>query len=51
MAASITEDHLGLPEELRVHALQVGVRHFVYKTNTIDELCQVIQRLLATAGA
>jgi len=39
-----------ITEELRTNALQAGVRHVVYKPNTIDELCQTIQRLLATAS-
>jgi PAS domain S-box-containing protein len=40
-----------ITEELRTNALRAGVRHVVYKPNTIDELCQVIQRLLITASA
>ena len=38
-----------ITEELRANALQAGVRHLIYKPNTVDELCEVIQRLLATA--
>ena len=40
-----------ITEELRASALQAGVRHLLYKPDTIDELCQIIQRLLATASA
>ncbi len=40
-----------ITEELRANALQAGVRHLVYKPNTVDELCEVIQRLLETADA
>jgi len=39
-----------ITEELRTNALQAGVRHLVYKPNTVDELCQVIQRMLATVS-
>lgn len=40
-----------ITEEVRIEALQRGVRRVVYKPNTVDELCQVIHQLLtADAG-
>ncbi|MFI5365423.1 MAG: PAS domain S-box protein [Candidatus Binatia bacterium] len=34
-----------ITEELRAHALQAGVRQLIYKPNTVEELCDVVQRL------
>ncbi len=34
-------------EELHAQARSAGVRHVVYKPNTLSELCETIQRLLA----
>lgn len=39
-----------ITEELRANALQAGVRHLIHKPNTVDELCEVIQRLLTTGS-
>jgi len=39
-----------ITEELRAKALQAGVRHLIHKPDTVDELCEVIQRLLATGS-
>ena len=33
-------------EELQAGARSAGVRHLLYKPNTVDELCQSIERLL-----
>jgi len=30
---------------LRAHALQAGVRQLIYKPNTVEELCDMVQRL------
>jgi len=38
-------------EELQAGAQAAGVRQVVYKPNTVEELCQSIQRLLETADA
>jgi PAS domain S-box-containing protein len=40
-----------ITDELRAKAPQAGVRHLVYKPNTVDELCEVIQRLLTTGSS
>jgi len=39
-----------ITEELSAAARAAGVRHLVYKPNTVDELSGTIQRLLGTAG-
>jgi len=35
-----------ITEKLREGARLAGVRHLIYKPNTVDELCQIIQRVL-----
>ena len=36
-----------LTDDLRAQALHVGVRELIYKPNTVDELCDVVARLVA----
>ncbi|MBI5504494.1 MAG: response regulator, partial [Deltaproteobacteria bacterium] len=38
-----------ITEELRVQALDIGVREMIYKPNTVDELCAVVQRVAGAA--
>ena len=35
-----------ITDELQAHALRIGVRHLLYKPNTVDELCEVVHRLV-----
>ncbi len=35
-----------ITEELRALAPEAGVRQLMYKPNTVDELCAVVQRLV-----
>jgi CheY-like chemotaxis protein len=35
-----------ITDELQAHALQIGVRHLLYKPNTVEELCEVVHRLV-----
>lgn len=39
-----------ITDELRAGARAAGVRHLVYKPDTVTELCATIHRLLVTAG-
>lgn len=34
-----------ITDDLRARALEAGVRHLVYKPNTVEELCDVVSRL------
>ena len=36
-----------ITDELRERAQRFGVRHLIYKPNTVDELCQAVMRLTA----
>jgi DNA-binding NtrC family response regulator len=38
-----------ITDELRERAPRCGVRHLVYKPDTVDELCDVVRRLTRTA--
>lgn len=40
-----------ITEELRANAHQAGVRHLIYKPNTVDTLCEIIQRLLIAGSS
>ena len=60
LARALAAEWPGLPvvitsgyitEELSAGARETGVREVVYKPNSVDELCEVIQRILETAHA
>ena len=40
-----------LTEELRVNAGAIGVRHLIYKPNTVEELCEAIARVLTPSAS
>ncbi len=40
-----------ITDEVRAAAVQAGIRHLVYKPNTVDELCGVVLRLLRDSRA
>ena len=40
-----------ITDEVRAAAVQAGIRHLVYKPNTVDELCDVVLRLLQDSRA
>jgi CheY-like chemotaxis protein len=45
----LTSGHI--TDEVRATAVQAGIRHLVYKPNTVDELCAVVLRLLQDSQA
>jgi PAS domain S-box-containing protein len=38
-----------ITDEVRAAAVHAGIRHLVYKPNTVDELCDVVQRVMHEA--
>lgn len=40
-----------ITDEVRAAAVHAGIRHLVYKPNTVDELCDVVLRLLRDSRA
>ena len=40
-----------ITDEVRAAAVHAGIRHLVYKPNTVDELCDVVLRLLQDSRA
>jgi signal transduction histidine kinase/CheY-like chemotaxis protein len=39
-----------ITDELQAHAQKIGVRHLLYKPNTVEELCEVVHRLVADSA-
>ena len=39
-----------LDDALIANSRQIGIRHVVYKANTVKELCESVHRLLANVG-